>query len=339
MNTTVGALELSSDEADAFEHHRTAQNVLALKTGILITLLIQVPFMFYEWVAIRDHFWTIQLLRMLFVVPAIAVGLAVDSSDLLQRRVDFLTFGIFAACGAFIIAVAFLDQGYASPYSYVLVMMLVGVGFVTLWPWRLAFLFNFTVYGMYWVPVAMGLGGIDDTSKFVGYQLFISGMIAVIIISQQLRLRLEKRAFLDRLQLQKAKTSLEHTNERLKELDQLKTDFFANVSHELRTPLTLSLGPLESLLKTEHSSDEEQHLHALHRNQLRLLGLINQLLDPARQSRAGPAASSVGKTPSRSFAPSWARSKTRLKQRGSRSSSSYPRSPFGSTSIAKSSSR
>jgi signal transduction histidine kinase/DNA-binding response OmpR family regulator len=287
MNVTAAVPELSSDELDAFERHRIAQNVLALKTGILITLLIQVPFMFYEWVAIRDHFWTIQLLRALFVGPAIAVGLAVDSSGWLQRRVDSLTFWIFAACGAFIIAAAFLDKGYASPYSYVLVMMLVGVGFVTLWPWKLALLFSLTVYGMYWVPVAMGLGGIEDTGDFVGYQLFISGMIAVIIISQQLRLRLEKRAFLDRLQLQKAKTSLEHTNEKLRELDQLKTDFFANVSHELRTPLTLSLGPLESLLKKEHASDEEQNLQALHRNQLRLLGLINQLLDLAKVESGG----------------------------------------------------
>lgn len=140
---------------------------------------------------------------------------------------------------------------------------------------------------MYWVPVSMGLGGIEDTGDFVGYQLFISGMIAVIIISQQLRLRLEKRAFLGRLQLQKAKTFLEHTNEKLRELDQLKTDFFANVSHELRTPLTLSLGPLESLLKKEHASDDEQNLQALHRNQLRLLGLINQLLDFAKVESGG----------------------------------------------------
>jgi signal transduction histidine kinase/DNA-binding response OmpR family regulator len=290
MDEPTAALELSPHELNAFESHRVAQNVLALKTGILITLLIQVPFMFYEWAAIRDHFWTIQILRVAFVGPAIVVGLTLDSSASLQRRVDFLTFSIFTACAAFIIAAAFLDEGYASPYSYVLVMMLVGVGFVTLWPWKLALLFSLTVYGLYWIPIAIGMGGIEDMSDFVGYQLFISGMIVVIIVSQQLRLRLEKRAFLGRLQLQEAKTSLEHTNERLRELDQMKTDFFANVSHELRTPLTLSLGALQSLLKMEHATDEEQHLHALHRNQLRLLGLINQLLDLAKVESGGSQA-------------------------------------------------
>jgi signal transduction histidine kinase/DNA-binding response OmpR family regulator len=287
MDEPTAALELSPHELNAFESHRVAQNVLALKTGILITLLIQVPFMFYEWAAIRDHFWTIQILRVAFVGPAIVVGLTLDSSASLQRRVDFLTFSIFTACAAFIIAAAFLDEGYASPYSYVLVMMLVGVGFVTLWPWKLALLFSLTVYGMYWIPIVIGMGDIEDTSHFVGYQLFICGMIAVIIVSQQLRLRLEERAFFGRFQLQKAKIALENTNERLKELDQLKTDFFANVSHELRTPLTLSLGPLESLLKKEHAPDEQEDLLALHRNQLRLLRLITQLLDFAKVEAGG----------------------------------------------------
>jgi signal transduction histidine kinase len=71
--------------------------------------------------------------------------------------------------------------------------------------------------------------------------------------------------------------------EALAELDRAKTLFFSNVSHEFRTPLTLMLGPIEDLL-AENTLLPEQHEHAeiIHRNALRLLKLVNTLLDFSR---------------------------------------------------------
>jgi signal transduction histidine kinase/ligand-binding sensor domain-containing protein/DNA-binding response OmpR family regulator len=68
---------------------------------------------------------------------------------------------------------------------------------------------------------------------------------------------------------------------RVQELDRLKTSFFTNISHELRTPLTLIISPLEKMLDgAEHlPAQVSQHLKLMHRNALRLLQLINQLLD------------------------------------------------------------
>lgn len=71
----------------------------------------------------------------------------------------------------------------------------------------------------------------------------------------------------------------------LKEMDRLKTEFFANMSHEFRTPITLTLGPLEQILKGRYGnvSDEmRNHLQMIERNQERLLGLVNQILDLAK---------------------------------------------------------
>jgi signal transduction histidine kinase len=71
----------------------------------------------------------------------------------------------------------------------------------------------------------------------------------------------------------------------LAELDHAKTAFFSNVSHEFRTPLTLMLGPLEEALARPDGSaaSEARALIALaHRNGLRLLKLVNALLDFSR---------------------------------------------------------
>ncbi len=72
--------------------------------------------------------------------------------------------------------------------------------------------------------------------------------------------------------------------EALAEIDRAKTVFFSNVSHEFRTPLTLMLGPLEDLLADPDAGGKAVHdqLRIVHRNSLRLLKLVNSLLDFSR---------------------------------------------------------
>ncbi|HEX6669095.1 MAG TPA: GAF domain-containing sensor histidine kinase, partial [Gemmatimonadales bacterium] len=73
--------------------------------------------------------------------------------------------------------------------------------------------------------------------------------------------------------------------EALAELDRAKTAFFSNVSHEFRTPLTLMLGPLEEVLARwdpEGAPGERALVQTAHRNGLRLLKLVNALLDFSR---------------------------------------------------------
>ncbi len=69
--------------------------------------------------------------------------------------------------------------------------------------------------------------------------------------------------------------------EALSELDRAKIEFFSNVSHEFRTPLTLMLGPLAELLPGARA-EEAPLLETAHRNALRLLKLVNTLLEFAR---------------------------------------------------------
>jgi PAS domain S-box-containing protein len=73
--------------------------------------------------------------------------------------------------------------------------------------------------------------------------------------------------------------------EELREIDRAKTLFFSNVSHEFRTPLTLMLGPLEEMRQSTRSTlppETRNDIEVVYRNGLRLLKLVNTLLDFSR---------------------------------------------------------
>ncbi|MDP3853382.1 ATP-binding protein [Phenylobacterium sp.] len=85
--------------------------------------------------------------------------------------------------------------------------------------------------------------------------------------------------------------------EMLTALDRAKTAFFSNVSHEFRTPLTLMLGPIEDALDEAAGlpGAQRERLEVAHRNALRLLKLVNSLLDFSR-IEAGRAQASFEST-------------------------------------------
>jgi PAS domain S-box-containing protein len=102
----------------------------------------------------------------------------------------------------------------------------------------------------------------DDYRRF--YEL-VAGHIATSVANARAYQEAQKRA------------------EMLAEIDRAKTVFFSNVSHEFRTPLTLMLGPLENLLrKQEIPPEDHEEVATAHRNSLRLLKLVNSLLDFSR---------------------------------------------------------
>ncbi len=112
-------------------------------------------------------------------------------------------------------------------------------------------------------------------------------------LNARLRYNEQYNSFLKTIQTQTEKflntiNALQEDKKRitaLEELDKAKTVFFSNISHEFRTPITLVLGPLEEILNSKNSSlneNEKQNLEATHRNAMRLLRLVNSLLDYSR---------------------------------------------------------
>jgi signal transduction histidine kinase/CheY-like chemotaxis protein len=79
--------------------------------------------------------------------------------------------------------------------------------------------------------------------------------------------------------LENQRALLKEKSDKLKEIAEIKSRFFANISHEFRTPLTLIVGPLEQMLSQCRDLKQKRTLTLMLRNAQRLLSLINQLLE------------------------------------------------------------
>ena len=105
----------------------------------------------------------------------------------------------------------------------------------------------------------------------LAYVIYIIILIGILLRGRFLILRNER----NRYKVQQIELEAKQNHE----IDDMKLRFFTNISHELRTPLTLIISPLESVIKTINSDEQKQKLEMVHRNAVRLLHLVNQLID------------------------------------------------------------
>lgn len=119
----------------------------------------------------------------------------------------------------------------------------------------------------------------DEDLELLG---LIANQAGVSIENARLCQSLEQRVIERTEQLEATNRELNQANQKLYEMDQIKSKFFANVSHEFRTPLTLILSPLETIIQGDYGKTIDSNhavLQSIHHNTLRLLKLINNLLD------------------------------------------------------------
>lgn len=124
---------------------------------------------------------------------------------------------------------------------------------------------------------------------------FRTGVLLALVLLLILLAFIQYRRYRTKAREREAQLRLQTEQYKVKELaalDQLKSTFFANISHEFRTPLTLILGPVQEALQQHFADNKDandrpvsvkpRYLQLIENNALRLLQLINQLLDLSR---------------------------------------------------------
>jgi len=193
-----------------------------------------------------------------------------------------------------------VDEGAFPSYVMGFSIVLFGIGLLPLWSprWTATGLVAILATGVASFLIWPAQGDLHGYLGSVFFVLTAAGLsITVAFFKHDLARRdYDTRAALvvavdreseGREQLAQATEELESALERLKELDRLKSKFFANISHELRTPLTLILAPLEELSQATGDFAYRQHLLVIRRNANRLLRLIDDLLDLSRLDAGG----------------------------------------------------
>ncbi|MFA7344131.1 MAG: ATP-binding protein [Terrimicrobiaceae bacterium] len=173
----------------------------------------------------------------------------------------------------------YLTEGAVSPYYAGLNLVILIMA--TLLPWTafetaLVCVLSLVFYTLACFAHAEGISG-SAFSIFFNNSYFVTITAVICVTSTYFR----SKARFDEFEL---RHQLDGKNRTLQDMDRAKTQFFSNISHELRTPLTLILGPVETLLSRGENLDARVHegLILVHGNALRLLKLINDLLDLMR---------------------------------------------------------
>lgn len=111
---------------------------------------------------------------------------------------------------------------------------------------------------------------------WIGY-LLMAALAGYLILRAYIRkLQLENSLELEKNSLELEKRNRQHEQE----LNNERLRFYTNITHELRTPLTLILGPLEDLVNDRELPEKQNRkIKTIHASALRLLNLINQLLE------------------------------------------------------------
>jgi response regulator RpfG family c-di-GMP phosphodiesterase/signal transduction histidine kinase len=176
--------------------------------------------------------------------------------------------------------------GFATKYVQGLYLIIMGMVAVVPLAFRATIILYVMIWASYAIPgfVNRQKSGGDWRDLFTNL-FFLTAMVFLGFAGSFIMERIRRRELKSRIRLEELTEALKESNFKLQSLDKLKTQFFSNVSHELRTPLTLMLVPLAPMLDKKMgpiSAKQKETIESVRHNGIKLLKLINNLLDLAK---------------------------------------------------------
>jgi signal transduction histidine kinase len=203
-------------------------------------------------------------------VGALLSGLAVWTGRVRGRLPTARSVG--AAIALTVVAVALTHDVYRGVLSieYVILTYLLAVTVIPYRPWQ-SLLIGGTITGMLAGPYALSPASIVTDGTLIRM-----GLVTLVLTG------VSSLLYVIRLRQHRARQETERLHRRVAQLEQAKSQFFADVAHEFRTPLTLILGSLREALDGRLGtlpSDLQDRLASLDAQARRMRRLVNQLLE------------------------------------------------------------
>jgi len=267
MNGDGGSLALSfGREQEAFFLRR-------VRTGSVWALLFYPLFILLDWAVYPQYFATFLVLRVAVEVLLVA-ALAATFTRIGKSNAQLIAAVEYVAICFSILGMIHIAEGYESPYYAGIILSLLFLQYISPLEFRSTLAITVLVLLFYLAPTFL-LRRVTNWPIFINNTTFLTGVIFFLNVSSFYFNQMRFQEF-------KARHSLAQANEELKKLDVLKSQFFANVSHEVRTPLTSILAPIQTLYHGDLgalSGEQSGLVSQMYRNALKLLDMINQMLD------------------------------------------------------------